>query len=111
MVKYCPNCGTQNGDDAKFCIKCGNKFEIYAVQSHVPEPAIKELTCPSCGAPLKPDINASIITCEYCGNPMIIDGGSWKNATKHWFLDVNVPTKELALNIGYQSCTVLAISS
>mgnify|MGYP001626137406 CR=1 FL=1 len=25
-MKYCPNCGTQNQDDAVFCIKCGYKF-------------------------------------------------------------------------------------
>ncbi|MDP8012434.1 MAG: zinc-ribbon domain-containing protein [Thermoplasmata archaeon] len=26
MVKYCPNCGTPNDDQAKFCIKCGFNF-------------------------------------------------------------------------------------
>ena len=23
---FCPNCGKENVDDAKFCISCGNKF-------------------------------------------------------------------------------------
>jgi len=26
MVKYCPQCGALNQDDAKFCIKCGYQF-------------------------------------------------------------------------------------
>jgi len=25
-MKYCPNCGTQNQDDALYCIKCGFRF-------------------------------------------------------------------------------------
>jgi uncharacterized membrane protein YvbJ len=26
MVKYCPQCGAPNQDDAKFCIRCGYQF-------------------------------------------------------------------------------------
>jgi len=26
MIKYCPQCGTPNQNDAKFCIKCGYQF-------------------------------------------------------------------------------------
>ena len=26
-MKYCPNCGTENKDDARFCLGCGSKFE------------------------------------------------------------------------------------
>ena len=27
MTKYCPNCGAENPDDAKYCIKCGIIFK------------------------------------------------------------------------------------
>ena len=32
-MKYCPNCGKQNDDNAKFCLNCGNKFEITNFES------------------------------------------------------------------------------
>ena len=27
-MKYCPKCGKQNEYDAKFCLNCGNKFDV-----------------------------------------------------------------------------------
>lgn len=30
MKKYCPNCGAQNDNDAKFCVKCGYRFQEQA---------------------------------------------------------------------------------
>lgn len=29
-MKYCPKCGTQNGDDARFCKSCGYSFAVKA---------------------------------------------------------------------------------
>jgi len=28
MVKYCSKCGAPNEDNAQFCVKCGNKFNV-----------------------------------------------------------------------------------
>jgi len=30
LTKYCPNCGTPNDDNARFCVKCGYNFEQQA---------------------------------------------------------------------------------
>ena len=34
---------------------------------------IKEIECPSCGAPLKYDISAKVCRCEYCQNTIVIE--------------------------------------
>jgi Ca2+-dependent lipid-binding protein len=36
MVKYCPQCGAPNEDDAKFCIRCGHQFPQEEQVSHQP---------------------------------------------------------------------------
>ncbi len=45
----CPQCQFENREGAKFCKKCGNKFEFL---------------CPSCGHPYQEDS----IFCDECGN-------------------------------------------
>jgi ribosomal protein L40E len=50
----CPNCGTQNPDDAEFCIECGTKL------------AEADAYCINCGAKLKPDA----VFCPKCGVPV-----------------------------------------
>jgi len=47
MVKYCPQCGAPNEDDAKFCIRCGYKFpqeEKYFSKSsnNIQEPIVEK---------------------------------------------------------------------
>src|SRR4051794_33579140 len=44
----CPQCGNQSREGAKFCRKCGLRFD---------------LVCPACGAPAEPDSGF----CEECG--------------------------------------------
>lgn len=45
----CPKCQTENKDGAKFCLECGNKFEI---------------RCPQCGRP----VPLSAKFCDECGH-------------------------------------------
>ncbi len=33
-MKYCPKCGTQNGDEAKFCKSCGHSFAVATNRQH-----------------------------------------------------------------------------
>ncbi len=33
-MKYCPKCGTQNGDEAKFCKSCGYSFAVATNRQH-----------------------------------------------------------------------------
>lgn len=53
----CPQCGTQNGPDAKFCRDCGSPLQ--AAKTAAPAPA----TCANCGRPLKPGAKF----CGTCG--------------------------------------------
>jgi len=42
MAKFCTSCGTQNSDDAGFCVACGHPFEqapVAAPPQQVPQPA------------------------------------------------------------------------
>ncbi|MDG6927126.1 MAG: zinc ribbon domain-containing protein [Nitrososphaerota archaeon] len=48
MVKYCPQCGTQNEDNAKFCEKCGYEFKSLA--PNTPQGASSQ-TAPSKSTP------------------------------------------------------------
>ena len=41
-MKFCPNCGQQNQDDARFCVSCGSKMEV--TQAPEAEPVKKEST-------------------------------------------------------------------
>src|SRR5689334_6897408 len=47
----CPECGQECREGAKFCRKCGTRFD---------------LVCPSCGTPAEPDSSF----CEECGEPL-----------------------------------------
>jgi class 3 adenylate cyclase len=42
-VKACPSCGHENGDDARFCSACGNRFDETAVREER-----KVVTCLFC---------------------------------------------------------------
>lgn len=53
----CPNCGTQNADEARFCAACGTSKPVAAPAA----PAAQ--FCPNCGAPQDP--GASF--CQNCG--------------------------------------------
>lgn len=41
-MKFCPNCGQQNQDDARFCVSCGSKMEV--TQAPEAEPVNTEST-------------------------------------------------------------------
>ena len=41
-MKFCPNCGQQNQDDARFCVSCGSKMEV--TQAPETEPVNTEST-------------------------------------------------------------------
>jgi hypothetical protein len=55
----CPKCNTKNTKTAKFCIECGEKFNINKRSTGK--------TCPYCHSVIKP--SAEIITCPSCETP------------------------------------------
>jgi len=90
---FCPKCGTQLPDDAKFCYKCGAPINIQVDQkpasNTIAPSGITELKCPSCGAPLTPKFGEMIITCEYCGSSITLANDGWKSILKHTMLPLN----------------------
>ncbi len=47
MVKYCPRCGTQNPDDARFCMKCGFDFSQLSQPNYQPTQPNYQPTSPT----------------------------------------------------------------
>ena len=55
MPKICSNCGNELSENAKFCSKCGTKYE-----------SASGIVCQKCGH----KINKDAKFCTYCGNPI-----------------------------------------
>jgi uncharacterized Zn finger protein (UPF0148 family) len=97
---YCEKCGTQIADDALFCPKCGTKTSLAASgdagqknqesRPVIAPPEIQAIKCPSCGAPLKPELGEMIITCEYCGASVTLNSDGWRNVQKHSMLPIKI---------------------
>lgn len=120
---YCPKCGTQLPDGAKFCFKCGSQLpgstggaapaaaSAPAPTSSAPTiaPAGAEaMKCPSCGGPIHPAFGEMVITCDYCGSSVTLGGGGWKEISKHTMLPLKVldPAQAIAavqasLDVGF----------
>lgn len=104
---YCIKCDTQLPDDATFCMKCGAKQQPQVSQapqtSQTSQPAqtttqtqdtVKEIKCPSCGAPIAPKFGEMVITCEYCGSSVTLENTGWKNIAKHTMLSITIIDKD-----------------
>ncbi|OWP56044.1 MAG: hypothetical protein B2I17_08720 [Thermoplasmatales archaeon B_DKE] len=101
---FCDKCGAQIPDDAVFCPKCGNKVGSLTSNGNaaqgataknndrpvIASPDIQALKCPSCGAPLKPELGEMIITCEYCGASITLNSDGWRNVGKHSMLTLKI---------------------
>lgn len=64
MTKYCSECGVENSDAAKFCIKCGKPLVEIKTET---EEKVGEYKCPRCDKSIPIGINI----CPYCGNVLI----------------------------------------
>jgi len=56
---YCPNCGTQNADSNKFCIKCGTALPTAPTQAPVRQPVQSQPYSPPISAPRNPLASAA----------------------------------------------------
>lgn len=102
---YCIKCGSQLPDDASYCIKCGTKQQ-QSQASPSTQPAqptqstttqssdVKEIKCPSCGAPISPKFGEMVITCEYCGSSVTLENSGWKNIARHTMLPITIVDKD-----------------
>jgi Double zinc ribbon len=113
---YCPRCGTNLPDNARFCYSCGAQLSgipgspasgAPGGMGNPPPPpppataptAPKDLKCPSCGAPLQPGLGEMVLTCEYCGATVSIAGTGWKPVTQHTMLMAQLLDQNEALKI------------
>lgn len=64
-MKKCPKCGTENNDNAKFCIKCGHKFTLNSNPKTAQQNSNVTM-CPNCG---KPNPKTAKF-CRYCGHQL-----------------------------------------
>ncbi len=93
---YCLKCGTQLPDGAAFCMKCGASLAgSQPAQAGPAAPVLapstaKDLTCPSCGAPLTPQFGEMVITCPYCGSGVTLGTAGWKGIDKQTMLPIRV---------------------
>ncbi len=104
----CPKCGTQNPDDATFCMKCGAQLQGGAQGQSPPASGSQQATqrpivapqgatsfkCPNCGAPLSPKFGEMVITCEYCGSGVSLGSGGWSNIQKQTMLPLKIASQD-----------------
>ncbi|MDE1862366.1 MAG: zinc ribbon domain-containing protein [Thaumarchaeota archaeon] len=98
---FCVKCGSQIPDDAAYCFKCGTKQTLQPAKQtqdtkQVIEQStdVKEIKCPSCGAPISPKFGEMVITCEYCGSSVTLENTGWKNIEKHTMLPIVIADKD-----------------
>jgi zinc-ribbon domain len=108
---YCVKCGTQLPDDARFCAKCGATIAApgggapaasvapaaTAGGPTIAAAGVQELKCPTCGAPIKPTLGDTVITCEYCGGSITLGGAGWKGIQTHSMLPLTVRDQNAVL--------------
>jgi ribosomal protein L37AE/L43A len=122
----CPRCGTPLPANARFCYACGANlgapspvpppppgYPAYGggggpggfgpMPGPPPPPpaaapsAPRELKCPSCGAPITPEMGEAVVTCAYCGGTVSLAGTGWKAVTKHSMLMPSAMEPETAI--------------
>ena len=80
----CPNCGSEVGEDARFCTNCGASLTQTPKES---EEALK-LYCRNCGA----ELSEGAEYCTNCGAPVrsVVRGGlaSWGERFIAWLIDM-----------------------
>ncbi|MGC8644903.1 MAG: zinc ribbon domain-containing protein [Thermoplasmata archaeon] len=103
---YCRKCGAEIPDDSVFCPKCGARQDS---QTASPDQTaggqvevLKEMKCPSCGAPLNPAEGEAMVVCSYCGTSVSLGSLGWSRVKKHFILDLKVAMKEQAEEISKQ---------
>lgn len=104
---FCPKCGAQLPDDAGFCLKCGAKVGLVTGQGQQQQESedvlaptgATSLKCPSCGAPIAPQLGEMLITCAYCGSSVSLGNQGWKSIDKHTMLPVKLSQQDQVLKV------------
>jgi hypothetical protein len=95
-MPFCPDCGTRQSENARFCESCGAPMSGVPANAPVHPPTLPiptsgvTLVCPSCGAQLEVDS----LFCDMCGvrlNAAVPSGGASRPPTR-LDLPVGMPT-------------------
>ncbi|MEM0075111.1 MAG: zinc ribbon domain-containing protein [Nitrososphaerota archaeon] len=99
---FCPKCGVQLPDDAKFCYKCGSQVvtQQQPEKRNVIAPnGVTSIKCPSCGAPLSPKFGEMLVTCEYCGSSVSLGSDGWASVEKQTMLPIKFTDREQVVQL------------
>jgi hypothetical protein len=80
-------------------MKCGARIAASPTPQTPSTPVIasleaKSIRCPHCDAPITPKFGEMIISCEYCGNAIILGNDGWKSIQKQTMLPLKSAEKD-----------------
>jgi len=106
---YCRKCGAEIPDDSIYCPKCGTRQDTSVTSENLQSKSgeeqaeiLREMKCPSCGAPLNPAQGEAMVVCSYCGTSISLGSLGWSKVKRHYILDIKVSLKEQAEEISKQ---------
>ncbi len=83
-------CGTPVAERRPGEVTAGKSVTIAAA-------GVTRLKCPSCGAPITPQLGEMVITCVYCSSSVVLGEEGWKSIQKHTMLPLGFPDSDAIL--------------
>lgn len=68
-MRYCPDCGSQLPEAARFCHMCGTKLEEIRME----EKEFRTVQCPNCSALLEYTGDLEHLHCRYCDTDILLN--------------------------------------
>ena len=93
---FCPECGTEIEDNAKFCTECGTK--IIVIENELDKTSISTIKCPSC----RTENDREQPSCWVCGRDLtntlaFFQGGYSSNGMWRMNKDIEITPDEVIM--------------